>query len=109
MNILDSSGLTPLIYAVKNSSDECAFTLLANGASTEVYDENGKGPLHMVMTRPTNLFFPTASIRHVYKEMKSLQLCWLIMEQTYFERISLETLLFMLQLPETLWIRSNGY
>jgi ankyrin repeat protein len=45
----DILGLTPLYYACSQGNTECVLRLLLAKADTEVFDENGKGPLHLVI------------------------------------------------------------
>jgi ankyrin repeat protein len=44
----DTLGLTPLYYACMQGNTECVLRLLLAKADTEIFDENGRGPLHLV-------------------------------------------------------------
>jgi ankyrin repeat protein len=48
-NAVDGLSLTSLYYAATQGNRECAHRLLIARAGVEVYDENGKGPLHQVL------------------------------------------------------------
>lgn len=45
-NILDSNNTSPLYYSATNGHIDSVHRLLVARANTEVFDENGKGPLH---------------------------------------------------------------